>query len=354
MPLTSSRRRFRNVAVATVVALVTAELITRTLQGRLFDLTCLSADIRPTDSERHGQYDSELGWVPHVGRGVREGSTYHVNSDTTRSNGELGVTPESTPLILAVGDSFTYGFEVNDAETWPAQLEALLGHRVVNAGVPGYGFDQTVLRAEQLVPKFNPDVLIVSFIPDDIARCALSVRQQAKPYFTVVDGQLQLQQSPVPPPTGSRAPTLFSRARHLLGYSHAVDLVMRRLAPRVWLDTPIEFSVSAPSERVPAVDPLQIGCLLVHRLAALARPGRTILLLAQHEQSLRPTDEEVAQQILRCAEREQLMTLDLFPTFTAQRESDPQLFRSWFAVHMTAAGNAAVAAALAAKLESRS
>ena len=55
------------------------------------------------------------------------------------------------PLTLAAGDSFTFGDEVNDDESWPAALEQLTGRRVINAGVPGFGLDQAVLRAEQLM-----------------------------------------------------------------------------------------------------------------------------------------------------------------------------------------------------------
>ena len=59
-----------------------------------------------------------------------------------------GTTPDGS-VILAVGDSFTFGDEVKDDETWPAHLQQLLGRRVLNAGVSGYGFDQIVLRAEK-------------------------------------------------------------------------------------------------------------------------------------------------------------------------------------------------------------
>ena len=43
------------------------------------------------------------------------------------------------------------GDEVDDREAWPAQLQGLLGRRVVNGGVTGYGLDQMVLRAERFV-----------------------------------------------------------------------------------------------------------------------------------------------------------------------------------------------------------
>ena len=71
---------------------------------------------------------------------------------------------------MAVGDSLTYGDEVRDEEAWPAQLQRLTGRRVLNGGVTGYGFDQIVLRAEQLTNMHKPSVVVVGFIADDIRR----------------------------------------------------------------------------------------------------------------------------------------------------------------------------------------
>jgi hypothetical protein len=42
-----------------------------------------------------------------------------------------------------------------------------MGRRVLNGGVTGYGFDQMVLRAEQLIAAHKPSVVIASFIADD-------------------------------------------------------------------------------------------------------------------------------------------------------------------------------------------
>src|SRR5579871_3310255 len=59
------------------------------------------------------------------------------------------------PPILATGDSYTKGDEVGDAESWPAQVQTILGWRTINAGVGAYGLDQTVLLTERLMKEMK-------------------------------------------------------------------------------------------------------------------------------------------------------------------------------------------------------
>ncbi len=97
-----------------------------------------------------------------------------------------------------MGDSFTFGDEVGDEETWPAHLVILLGVSVLNAGVFGYDFDQVVLRAEDLIPRFGPSTLIIGFTPADIARCEVAVYCSYKPYFEVRDNGLVIRKDHMP------------------------------------------------------------------------------------------------------------------------------------------------------------
>ena len=109
-----------------------------------------------------------------------------------------------TGAILAVGDSFTEGFDVvDDAGTWPAQLEKMTGTPVVNAGVAGYASDQIILRAEQVMPIVKPKTLIIGFTEVDISRAGLSGAGAPKPYFTTEKGEL-VYHPPGPLESGSR------------------------------------------------------------------------------------------------------------------------------------------------------
>ena len=144
-------------------------------------------------------------------------------SNAVLVTGELGVrmnSREIRPLprtaILAVGDSFTAGSEVAEHETYPAQLEGLLGRPVVNGGVGGFGTDQMILWAYRLVPILNPSLLVVGVLDDDINRAGYKVLGGArKPWFSVSDGKLIHHNDPVPPPTQAT-----DREPHWLGHSY--------------------------------------------------------------------------------------------------------------------------------------
>src|SRR5262249_51730889 len=59
----------------------------------------------------------------------------------TRLNGNPPPLTERPPIV-AVGDSFTFGEDVGDSDSWPAGLERLADRRVINGGANGFGLDQ--------------------------------------------------------------------------------------------------------------------------------------------------------------------------------------------------------------------
>jgi hypothetical protein len=279
------------------------------------------------------QFDAELGWVPraHQQRLSRYWGGVPVTTveDGVRSNGTAQAPTPARPLIVAAGDSFTFGDEVGDGDTWPANLERRLGMRVLNAGVPAYGFDQTVLRSLRLAERHRPELLVVSFIDEDVGfRVAHCSRDGAyKPCFALVDGGLINLASPVPPPHADLDPL-----RRWLGYSVLVDTVASRAWPAFWL-----LGARSPS----VDDPLLVSCRLVGRLGERSRAlGVRSLLVAQA--GLRDSEPEAYTAMAKCAAEEGLPYLDLHAELRALASDDPPRFRAFFKSHMTPAGNAYV------------
>jgi hypothetical protein len=205
-------------------------------------------------------YDDRLGWVPRPGRFVRPEWSWQVDEAGLRSNGRP--VPAAGGRIAAVGDSFTFGDEVDDHDTWPSQLEALLEVPVLNAGVFAYGIDQACLRAERLLDTHAPDVIVLAFISSDVERTQLSYYHRTwKPYFEYVNGALELRNVPVPRgnAVSERLPAL-SRA---LGYSFLARTVLLRTPLGEWYRGPHRLQVHT--------DGLRVAAELIARLDRLAR-----------------------------------------------------------------------------------
>ena len=81
--------------------------------------------------------------------------------------------PAGAQTIIALGESTTFGWEVGDAETYPAQLQALFAEhgqpvRVVNAGVPSYSSSQVLRYVRQVLANDTPDLLLIGIMWNDI------------------------------------------------------------------------------------------------------------------------------------------------------------------------------------------
>ncbi len=131
--------------------------------------------------------------------------TVHTNSAGFRGTREYAIKkPAGVIRIAALGDSFVFGFGVQDQETFPAVLEADGGNReVLNLGVPGYGIDQIYLSYREIAKQYHPDIVLIGVFPEAFWRCTRSFADSGhvKPYFSLSEkGDLILHNVPVPPP----------------------------------------------------------------------------------------------------------------------------------------------------------
>src|SRR5262249_46829988 len=84
-------------------------------------------------------------------------------------------------LAQSYGDSFTYGAEVDDPDTWQAQFEGMTGKGILNFGSGGYGLDQAVLKFEKYGPQYPTPFVILGLYPHEYRRI---LSYQSFYYFT--------------------------------------------------------------------------------------------------------------------------------------------------------------------------
>lgn len=85
--------------------------------------------------------------------------------------------------VLALGDSFTYGYYVHNEEAWPARLEEVLRQQmsgpvqVLNAGVPGYTVEDELEYLREKGLALQPDLVVLGIYTNDIMDMTPRIRQ---------------------------------------------------------------------------------------------------------------------------------------------------------------------------------
>jgi hypothetical protein len=95
--------------------------------------------------------------------------------------------PRKSVRVACVGDSFMFGMDIQQKDTIPTLLEKALNEQtdanavhfeVFNFGLPGLNFEGMGRVTQTFAMKYQPDVVVYSYISDDISRYdVISVRQ---------------------------------------------------------------------------------------------------------------------------------------------------------------------------------
>jgi hypothetical protein len=153
----------------------------------------------------HDAFDPECGWT--LPAGLRNQRLPHGGIVNSNQRGVRGVreyalarTP-GTGRIVTIGDSFTFGDDVDDADTFSAQLERdLSSTEVLNLGIHGYGHDQMLIRLQRDGLPYAPDIVVLGVVDADGERNVMAFRDYLKPRFELRDGRLERTNVPVVPP----------------------------------------------------------------------------------------------------------------------------------------------------------
>lgn len=133
------------------------------------------------------RHDPELGWTNRPRQ--EDGVTVHAIG--TRATSAV---PNAHADVLLVGDSFTFGTDVRDEETYAWALSSTATVR--NHGVPGYGPGQMLLTSRR--HGEDADVVIMALLIMDLERALYDHFFNPKPRFVQTDAGLQLTNVPVP------------------------------------------------------------------------------------------------------------------------------------------------------------
>ena len=291
--------------------------------------------------------DPVLGWT-------NRSSSYNEDGYTTLEHGvrkNFDETTIRTGGMLAAGDSFTEGWEVKDHESWPAVIEKLTSVPVVNAGTGGYGADQTILRAEQMLPIVKPKILLIGFHEIAITRAGHTAFGAPKPYFTFDNGELRYHPATFVQPREKN--TIAWRTaygiREALGYSAFADYLLSRINPNFWHGDPDRDLYQRSG-----ADEVDVTCALLQRLKSRADQDsiHMILVLQYYATLILESDRPgpYSQAVAACARDIGIRVVDQFaPLHAIVAVGGPAIIRDYYWLtdgvfgHMTAKGNEHVA-----------
>lgn len=298
---------------------------------------------------KHKNYDFSARYVID-GRGFRADTSWSQRSPTR-------------PLTAVVGDSFVFGFGVNDDQTFVHRLDQAApgGMAFANFAVPGFSTDQEALLLErEIIPLHPRRILLIVYLGNDLLdnpRSSPLQVKSAKPYFEVPPvGGLVLRNTPVPLRDGP-APAPEGLTQAVLGPDPAAWPLRTRLEQRFEVfrlvnqvlgaeEVPDSFFSSrfAPAVRlfdqilarirhdcVEAGVELVIGTLAGRSYVEL--PGS---LSAQYQEYFRT-------EVVRTAQRQDLRVIDIAAGLRARADSTSQPWYFPNDGHLTAAGHRVVA-----------
>lgn len=155
--------------------------------------------------EESFSFDSELGWCPWPSSTVG-GRTFDEWGACVGPATVAIARTQAVRRVITAGCSFTMGYEVGDAETWPYLLdEGDDSLEVVNLAMSAYGLDQAWLRYRRDGRAFEADEVWLGWLPAASLRLGTLYRPVVrhwsgpllfKPRFRVRGTELQLVENP--------------------------------------------------------------------------------------------------------------------------------------------------------------
>lgn len=321
------------------------------------------------DNRRPGNlftFDKELGWRNnsdtsfvdfkeryfgfkvdyHFFRVTLDQLGYRLNPNSWKINLRANKGP-----ILAIGDSFTFGDEVSDDETWPHHLQAIQKVRVINGGVNSYGLDQIFLKLSRDLSLIKPKLVVLSTMSNTLKRTTVthkisssSCYTRGKPFFLKNGGALSLRERDE---REEKKENRLKPIRSILGHSFILHTFFSNWFPRFWsCATPYE---NYPSHMITKQSFQEVSCLILEEIRKITRQNKAkLMVLGQAYWSPRKEKYERDQDLaifLNCAEKLDIPTINIDSTLEEIYLTNYNQYQALFfpGGHMTNQGNILVA-----------
>jgi hypothetical protein len=177
------------------------------------------------------KYDPGLGWFPVPNSSKRFTASRTVtlthNSDGFRSPEPV---QSNKPVIVFLGDSLVWGFDVEANERFTEQLQSRHPEwDVRNLGISGYGTDQEYLLLQRYFEQYHPRTVFLVICGDnDNEDNSWNFRGgYYKPFYTLEDGHLKVNGVPVP-----RSEKVIFSEHPSICRSYLVRLIVRAYCAR--------------------------------------------------------------------------------------------------------------------------
>ena len=150
--------------------------------------------------------DTDLGWVCKQDSLLKFYSKYYnqfrtrynINKEGFRNKNDFEAksNPNNKSNILLLGDSFIFSIYLDEYKTIAYNLQKRFTglYNIINLGIPGFGIDQCVLSYEKYSKLIDPNIVVLVYIDDDIARNLEAFRKPEgmnKPSYDIINDSLQ-------------------------------------------------------------------------------------------------------------------------------------------------------------------
>jgi lysophospholipase L1-like esterase len=231
------------------------------------------------------QFDPKYGWshIPNTtGRFASFGfdTQVTINSEGFRGRYVPKEKQPSKTRVLVLGDSYVWGFGVQDHETFAQEIERLCPQiETVNFGVSGYGTDQELLLFRDKGQAYHPDIVILVLSGNDYVDNARSKAHvyYYKPAFSLNDNHLVLINQPVPKMNALMRglAQIAQRSYFLTQFNRSLEAISRNRSTSATSDAALPGSnVSVqPPRAYPRTTGEAITVRLLRELAAAVHAG---------------------------------------------------------------------------------